>query len=89
MSLKAEKGLKQPNRKQCKAQTKAGGVCRRRRGARVVLLRRWSGTGMLVHSGCLCTYCPMVNTLTTSTSGEVVRGRAWAANPRARSSTLD
>ena len=27
MSLKAKKGLKQRNRKQCKAQTKAGGVC--------------------------------------------------------------
>ena len=27
MSLKAEKGLKERNRKQCKAQTKAGGVC--------------------------------------------------------------
>ena len=27
MSLKAGKGLKQRNRKQCKAQTKAGGVC--------------------------------------------------------------
>jgi hypothetical protein len=27
MSLKAEKGLKQPSRKQCKARTKAGGLC--------------------------------------------------------------
>jgi hypothetical protein len=27
VSLKAEKGLKERNRKQCKAQTKAGGVC--------------------------------------------------------------
>jgi hypothetical protein len=27
MSLKAEKGLKQRSREQCKAQTKAGGVC--------------------------------------------------------------